>query len=234
MIKAVLLDIDNTLLSFDEYVKTSMRTGFQKFGLAAYEPWMYDVFTRVNNGLWRQIEEGQIVFSQLEQVRWNRVFEQLGISFDGPVFEAYFRSCLRDSAIAVEGALELLRALSGRCAVAVASNGPYEQQVHRLDIGGMLPYIDHIFISEEIGAVKPSGAFFDVCMARLCEKMPVDRREVLMVGDSLTSDIGGGTAAGLLTCWYDPEGRSLPPNLHPDWVARSLGEIPAICFGEEK
>ena len=32
MIKAVLIDVDNTLLDFDKYVKYAMRTGFEKFG----------------------------------------------------------------------------------------------------------------------------------------------------------------------------------------------------------
>ena len=52
MIKAVLLDIDNTLLSFDEYVKVAMQTGFAKFGIGPYEESMYPIFRRINLGLW--------------------------------------------------------------------------------------------------------------------------------------------------------------------------------------
>ena len=37
MIKAILLDIDNTLLSFDEYVKETMKNGFEKFKIGVYK-----------------------------------------------------------------------------------------------------------------------------------------------------------------------------------------------------
>lgn len=60
--KAVFLDIDNTLLSFDGYVKQTMKEGFEHFGLKPYEPYMFDIFIRENTKLWRQIEQGTLVF----------------------------------------------------------------------------------------------------------------------------------------------------------------------------
>ena len=60
LIKVVLIDIDNTLLSFTGYVKESMREGF----------------------------------SYLEKSRWNLIFKELGIVFDGPTFEDYFKEKL--------------------------------------------------------------------------------------------------------------------------------------------
>ena len=51
--KLVLIDIDNTLLDFDAYIRRTMEEGFAHFGLRPYEPWMYDVFHRENNKLWR-------------------------------------------------------------------------------------------------------------------------------------------------------------------------------------
>lgn len=65
--KAVFLDIDNTLLSFDGYVKQTMKEGFEHFGLKPYEPYMFDVFIRENTKLWRQIEQGTLVFEELEK-----------------------------------------------------------------------------------------------------------------------------------------------------------------------
>ena len=49
MIRAVFFDIDNTLLDFDAYVKESMRTGFEKFGLPPFKEEMFAVFLRENN-----------------------------------------------------------------------------------------------------------------------------------------------------------------------------------------
>ena len=55
MIQTVLIDIDNTLLSFDAYVKQTMKQGFEEFHLKTYEDWMYDTFHTENDKLWRQI-----------------------------------------------------------------------------------------------------------------------------------------------------------------------------------
>ncbi len=110
--KVIFIDIDNTLLSFSEYVKHTMQTGFEHFGLKHYEPYMYDIFTEENNKLWRRIEQGTLVFSELEKVRWNIIFARLGIGFDGTVFEKYFRRALYDSAIAMP---------MKRCAISVVN-----------------------------------------------------------------------------------------------------------------
>ncbi|MBR5868863.1 MAG: HAD hydrolase-like protein, partial [Clostridia bacterium] len=140
MIKVILLDIDDTLLDFQGYVKESLREGFREFGLGEYNEGVYTTFTRINTVLWHEIEEGKLTIADLRRVRWNRIFGELGITYDGAVFEDYFRGRLFHSAIRVEGAVELLEHLHGRYILAVASNGPYAQQVNRLKNGGMLDY----------------------------------------------------------------------------------------------
>ena len=202
--QAIFFDIDNTLLSFDEYVRHTMEEGFSYFGLKPYEPWMFDAFTRVNNGLWRRIEEGSLSFEELTKIRWNQVFEVLGIAFDGPTFEKYFRGALNESAIPEPGALELLTSLKGKYLLYAASNGPYGQQVHRLQIAGMYEIFDDVFISEKVGVAKPAKAFFDYAFAKINtgRNVPLMPEECLMVGDSLTSDIAGGLAYGMKTCLY--------------------------------
>ena len=100
--RLALIDIDNTLLDFDEYVRQTMQSGFAHFGLRPYEPFMDDVFERENNELWRALERGELTFAELKRVRWNSIFEALGIEFDGSVFEEYFRAALHESAIPVD------------------------------------------------------------------------------------------------------------------------------------
>ena len=214
--KAIFLDIDNTLLSFDEYVKHSMEEGFAHFGLKKYEPGMYETFTKVNNTLWQRIESGTLSFSELEKIRWNQVFQALDIAFDGVVFEKYFRKSLYESAIPEEGAYELLNDLQRKYILCAASNGPYDQQVHRLEIADMKKYFDYIFVSEKLGASKPSPMFFD----RAFEEMNKDRKTIIMpeecmiLGDSVTSDIEGGLRYGMKTCLYRRNKKiSVPENV---------------------
>lgn len=202
--KVIFIDIDNTLLSFDAYVKHTMKEGFETFGLKPYESWMFETFTKVNNGLWQQIEQGTLTFQELEKIRWNRVFEALRIAFDGVVFEKYFREALYESAIPEEGAYELLEHLHGKYLLCAASNGPYQQQVHRLEIADMKKYFTHLFVSEKIGISKPATEFFDRAfqIVNEGEKEPVLPEECMMIGDSLTSDIEGGQMYGMKTCFY--------------------------------
>lgn len=227
--KVIFIDIDNTLLSFSEYVKHTMQTGFEYFGLKRYEPYMYDIFTEENNKLWRRIEQGTLVFSELEKVRWNIIFSRLGIEFDGTVFEKYFRCALYDSAIPMPYADETLRYLSGKYILCAASNGPYEQQVHRLEVAGMKRFFDYIFISEKLGASKPSEEFFRCAFAELNSGreeaiMPAD---TIIIGDSLTSDVEGGRSYGMKTCFYNVSGVE-SDIIKADYVIKELNEIVGI------
>lgn len=219
--KAIFIDIDNTLLDFDAYVKDGMRRGFAEYGLPEYEPYMYDIFKNVNDKLWHDIELGRITFTELKKIRWNRVFEALGFEADGVSFEQYFRDQLRESAIPVHGAYELLEALSGRCILCTASNGPYEQQMHRMELADMSRFFEHHFISEDLGASKPSREFYDAAFARLNEGRSTEDRimpeETLMLGDSLTSDMTGGLNYGMKTCWYR---RDTSKPMPEEWASR--------------
>ncbi len=227
--KLILIDIDNTLLDFDAYTLQTMEEGFAHFGLRPYEPWMYDVFHRENNKLWRQIEEGTLTFQELEKIRWNNVFAALGIDFDGPVFEKYFRAAIHESAIPVPGAHELLEALRGRYLLAAASNGPYEQQLHRLALAGMKDCFTYFFISQRSGASKPSPVFFDAAFREVNEGRgtPITPADAAIIGDSLTSDMAGGRGYGLRTVYYRRPGAA-PANGSVDITVEDLRDIPAL------
>ena len=225
MIKAILIDIDNTLLDFSAYVKHAMRDGFETFGLGEYSEEKFQVFQRINDGLWREIEEGTLTFDELQRIRWNRIFEALGISFDGVEFEIYFRKYLFNSAIPMEGAMEMLEYLNGRYLLCVASNGPYEQQLNRLKVGGMYSYFAEYFISGKIGASKPSKEFFTHCLEVLNRRGKILPSEILMIGDSLTSDVAGAIDSGMKTCFYDLKGKGVPSGMKVDYTVSSLNEI---------
>ncbi len=229
MIKAILIDIDNTLLDFDAYVKESMKSGFEKFGLGEYEDSMFSVFEKINSEMWQQIEENELTYEELLQTRWNRIFSALNISFEGRVFEDYFRNCLFESAIPVEGASDILEYLKDKYILCVASNGPYDQQMNRLKKSGMIRCFSNFFISEKIGASKPSEKFFSYCMSELnSEGNPILSSEVLMIGDSLTSDISGAAASGFKTCFFDRKKSGKTNGLSVDYVIGKLEEIPDI------
>lgn len=220
--KVVFLDIDGTLLDFDGYVKESLENGFRKFQLGAYDSRVYQVFEEINTELWQQIERGELTREELMQIRFQRVFDQLGIAFDGRIFEQHFRERLFDSAILIPGAGELVAYLAGKYPLYIASNGPLGQQKNRLTRAGMLRYFTKLFVSEDIGAAKPSAAFFDACFQALPGVRP---EEAIIIGDSLTADMAGGIGYGMKTCWYNPGHRERPAELPVDYMVDSLDQI---------
>ena len=231
MIKAVLIDIDNTLLDFDAYVQQAMRDGFEKFGLGRYEDSMYQVFWQINTEMWRGIEQGNLTYEELMASRWNRIFAELGISFDGVIFENYFKDALFESAIPVSGAMDALTRLEGNYILCVASNGPYEQQLNRLKKAGMLPFFSNLFISEKIGFSKPSEEFFSYCLneinaeRRQNGKNEILPSEVIMIGDSLESDMAGAINMGFKTCFFDKNKSGDAKGLPVDYIVDKPEDI---------
>ena len=82
--------------------------------------------------------------------------------------------------------------------------------------------MDGVFLSEQLGVEKPNAGFFEKVFSSIC---PDDLSEVMIVGDSLTSDIQGGINAGIRTCWYDPGKKPVPENYRIDHVIYDLHEL---------
>lgn len=221
MIKAIFIDIDNTLLDFNQSAKVAMQTAFTKNHIPFTDD-MFPVFQAVNDALWLEIEQGNLTREGLFQVRWNKIFQILHISMDGEKFEPQFIALLKTVAEPVPGAKALLAQLSANYPVYAVTNALHQQQLIRLENAGMLSYISKVFSSELLGVPKPSKAFFDACFAELEGLLPA---EVLMIGDSLTADIGGGISYGMQTCWFNYKAEPLPADMHPDFVVNSLEEI---------
>lgn len=224
MIKAILLDIDNTLLDFQKCSRAVIREGFARIG-EEYNENVHRVFTEINDSLWDKIERGELTRERLHEIRWGLVFDKLNLKQDGRAFEQYFLDGLTKSHEPVDGAMELLEYLSPRYTLCAASNAFEQQQLTRLRSAGMLKYFTHTFISESLGFSKPSAEFFNCCMQQLGD---IAKDEVMMIGDSLTADIRGGVSFGVVTCWYNHHRQTLPPDLKPDYVVDSLSEIKGI------
>lgn len=224
MIKAVFLDIDNTLIDFSESSRLAIKYGIESIGLT-YKEIFFETFTRVNDGLWLEIEKGKITKEQLYNDRWIIIFDELGIEYDAYKFESIFFNNLTEIAIPVDYAKEIVEYLSKKYVLCAASNGPYNQQVNRLRQSGMLEYFKEIFVSEEIGFSKPSKEFFNTCFERLGNIKP---NETIIIGDSLTADIKGGIDCDMKTLWYNHFKVKSDGLITADYTVDSLKEIEKI------
>ena len=45
-----------------------MKRGFEEFNLGTYKDEMFDVFTKINTGLWHALERGELSFEELKKI----------------------------------------------------------------------------------------------------------------------------------------------------------------------
>lgn len=79
----------------------------------------------------------------------------------------------------------------------------------------------HMITSEDVRSYKPRPHIFQQAL----EQFKLNANEVLHVGDSLLSDVGGAQQLGIKVAWINRKGKSLPPSCSPDHVVTSLTEL---------
>jgi 2-haloacid dehalogenase len=205
----LLLDADGTLFDYDRAEGYALETTFARFGVPYDAGRDLPVYRRINAEMWRAFERGEIDPATLSVERFRRALEALGAAgrTDPAQIAERYLSHLSEGSFLIPGAPEVVRELSGRARIAVVTNGLSRVQRPRFAGSGLAPFVEHLVISDEIGVQKPEPGIFDAALAPFDK---VSREEVLMVGDSLTSDITGGVQYGVATCWYNPQGRENP------------------------
>ena len=153
------------------------------------------------------------------------LFDELGVRADPEAVCQRYEEQLVQGHFFVPGAQELLEALHTRYELYLATNGTPEVQNSRIESAGIARYFQNIFISEQMGAYKPSPAFFQACFRAIPD---FDPAEALMVGDSLTSDIRGARNVGLRSCWYNPQYLPPRPDIPADYTIGALPELPPL------
>ena len=225
----LLLDVDGTLLDFDEAERRGVITVMEHFGVTP-TPDLVKRYHEINLSYWKSFERGDIPKSEIFGSRYQQFFSEMGRTVDGMEAERLYRECLDTCAVLLDGALDICAYLKERYDLYVVTNGVSHTQYSRLKLSGLDEYFTDVFVSEDAGSQKPQKEYFDYCFARIPEKDPAN---MLLIGDSLTSDIRGGKNAGIDTCWVNadsPETESceLAAELQPEYIIHTLWELRKI------
>ena len=222
MIKYVFLDLDDTILDFHAAEIVAIKDTLKRiFGYADDD--LTKRYQVINKECWEKLERGEMSRDEVLVRRFDLLFAEYGITASSEETQALYSALLGKQHPFMEGAEMLLEEFQriGRYQLYIASNGIHSVQKPRIEDSGIGKYFADIFISELIGANKPSPAFFEACFAKIdgfCHK------ECIIVGDSLTSDIQGGKNAGISTCWFNPHGLTQNTIL-PDYEIKNLSEL---------
>ena len=215
----LLFDADDTLFDYPLAEGKALRNTFEHFGQVYRSEYLriYQVF---NRQVWGEFERGETTASELRLKRFRLLFDEIGVALDPPDFSQRYLENLAQASDLFPGAAGLLQALTGRYHIALVTNGLKEVQHARLERSAIRPFIEKIFISEEVGAAKPYPGFFEAVFQEIGHP---PKNQVLIIGDSLTSDIQGGLNYGIDTCWFNPAGKTTA--LPVTYTIKTLGQL---------
>lgn len=233
MYKSILIDLDDTLWATQENNKEALRelylsegwsSGFASFDL------FWEHYYPNNEALWHSYRHGDITKQQLTLERFRQPLSALRPFTDEEILalNERFLNLTKQKRGVIDGAIDLLKHLKQFYRVVIVSNGFIEVQHSKLRNSGLAPYVDHVVLSEEVGANKPSKAIFDAALSISHTR----RSEAIMVGDSWDADILGAQQAKLPSIWFAPHQRPMPstPLRYPVERVTHLAEIPALLW----
>jgi 2-haloacid dehalogenase len=224
----IMLDADNTLFDFDKAEALSLKATLEYFGVA-YDETVNAAYSAINLGLWKMYEKKLVAKETILTQRFAELFRLLGADIDASRANEVYRKNLETKSHLLPYAEEVCAELSKRFTLAIATNGVATTQRSRFTGSPISKYVKHHIISEEIGIAKPDARFFDAAFAMIgC----TDKSGVLMVGDSLSSDIQGAINAGIDCCWFNPKRLPNENNLDINYEIADLRELPGMLLGK--
>ena len=225
-----LFDADDTLFYYNKGEVSALSRSFAQFD-CAFDAAYLDAYHTINAQLWRDFEQGRIQQERIKTLRFERLFAAIGLSSapDVATFSARYLENLGSCTYLIDGAETVIAALRGKVRLALITNGLQVVQRSRLERSSIGDAFEVVVISEEVGCSKPHPGIFDVAFARMGHPR---KDEVLMIGDSLTSDIKGGSDYGIDTCWYNPVGAPRPTDVTITYEICALEELLAQPSGK--
>ncbi|MBN1936629.1 MAG: YjjG family noncanonical pyrimidine nucleotidase [Anaerolineae bacterium] len=219
----ILFDADGTLFDYDRAEGVALESAFAEMELA-FQPGYTPIYREINEAIWKAFERGEIARARLRLERFERLFEAAGVRVDAAAFSAVYLRHLGDGAFLIDGALQVIAALRGKIHLALITNGLKEVQRSRLARSAISDAFEAVIISEEVGVSKPDVRIFDIAFEQMGRPA---RSKVLLVGDSLTSDMAGGIAYSIDTCWFNPAGQER--TLQVSYEIQDLWQVVALA-----
>ena len=230
--KAILFDLDDTILKFD--------TLAEKFWLAAceaFEPELPGVSAEKMLGAVHEYREwywgdpdrhkrGRLNLEVARREVVGGALQLLGIEdpeLAGRMGDSY--SADRDAAVEpFPGAISTLNTLrAAGVRLGLITNGNGETQRAKVVKHGLVPLFDHILIEGEFGMGKPEERVY----LHSLERLDATPSESWMVGDNLEWEVAAPQRLGITGIWVDSRDRGLPESsaVQPDRIIGSLPEL---------
>lgn len=220
--KVLLFDLDETLFNFRATEKQALKYSLSDFSIEGSFEDILKRYTEINEKLWRDLEKGLVTIDELRVKRFRILLDEIGEKRDAEEFSKVYMRYLGLGAITFPEANELIKHLSSKYRLGIVTNGIKEVQETRLERSGLKEYFEVISISEDLGVAKPDKTIFEYTLKKFKIR---DKSSVLMIGDSLLTDIQGGINAGINTCWFNPHRKINESSIKPTYEIYTLLEL---------
>ena len=231
--KVLLWDIDGTLLNFLAAEREALKSCFRIFDMGECTDEMIQRYSAINRRHWEALERGEMTKQQVLVGRYEEFFAAEGLDVSkAAAFNDEYQLRLGDTIVYSDDSYAIVQKLKGHVLQYAVSNGTRVAQERKLAGSGFDKLLDGIFISDIIGHEKPSVEFFAPVFEELKKQKEAgnlpddfDFSQVLIIGDSLTSDIRGGNNAGIAACWYNPGRLSNDKGVKVDYEITNLHQV---------
>lgn len=195
--EVLLFDADETLFDFKKSEKYAFENSIREFNIDYDENYHLKIYEEINKKIWLEFEQGLITQEKLKVERFKRLSKEINIPFDELEFSKSYIGHLANASFLYDDSIKVIEKLSIDYKLAIITNGLKDVQSKRIGQSVIAKYFDTIVISEDVKVSKPNPKIFEIALNNLNFK---DKSKVLMIGDSLTSDIQGGINFGIDTC----------------------------------
>ena len=227
--KLLIFDLDNTVFDYNKAENYALEKTLARFNCPSTES-LKESYRVINEQTWQQLEQGDITSEELRVMRFEKFADVHNLDWNAAEVSSIYLENLGLGGFLVNGADPLLFDLKKDFRLASVTNGISDVQRARLSNSPFDGFFDPLIISDEVGVAKPNPGIFEI----LLDKSGItDKKSVLMIGDSLSSDIAGAAAAGIDSCWFNPSGIKSDGSNPADYVITELTEIKDIVYRKE-
>ena len=217
----LLFDADHTLFDFIKSEYLALKSALETLGCPNDDS-VIERYSVINVKYWKMLERGEIDKISLKLARFVEFGREYGFEDKAEALSDLYMENLAHESHLFDGAPEMIERLSKKYRLFIITNGVKSTQDGRFSVSPITKYFEKIFISELIGAEKPSKVFFDAVEASI---EGYERSRALVIGDSLSSDIKGPINAGIDSCWFNPHSKEAPKDWNITYTVKSFDEI---------
>lgn len=221
MITTLLFDLDGVVLNFLKAEEISLAKVFQDYGIP-YGGKEEKLYHTINRHLWDEFEKGTVDKDRVTLGRFVDLFDALHIDADGIQAARQYQNGIAYCFEAYQDALDILPELAKKYRIYAVTNGVDFTAHNRLKGTDTAKYFLDVFVSESIGAQKPSLEYFNYVMDHIDY---FDVNSTVLIGDSLTSDIQGAKNIGVTSIYLNRTAKENTSTIIPDHTISSLYEL---------